>query len=242
MQELKECLIKRKYPLHLITDGIDKALNQDQRVLRQVNAKPNTGIIPFVSTFNPNNPEMFNFMKQNVPILKCSSRMKSVLDATPLLKSKRQAHNLKNILTRARYDRTPQTKTVVKCGRGNCGLCRHLVEGHTFNFKNGKQFHVNENITCDVKNVIYVITCGGCAENYIGETGNLRQRVTIHNQQIRDPSTRKIQLSEHIDRCSSSDPKYTLFPFYKMQFTDSTRRKLKEEYFIKIFRPTLNRQ
>ena len=61
---------------------------------------------------------------------------------------------------------------------------------------------VHENMSCDVKNVIYVMKCRGCGEEYIGETGNLlRQRVLIDNQQIRDPSTRMLKVREHISYC-----------------------------------------
>ena len=81
----------------------------------------------------------------------------------------------------------------------------------------------------------------GCGENYIEETNNLRQRVTIHNQQIRDPTTRKIPLSAHIDTCSTSDSKYFIFPLYKMRCQDVTKRKMKERFFIKHLKPRLNR-
>ena len=38
---------------------------------------------------------------------------------------------------------------------------------------------------------------------YIGETGNfLRRRVTVHNQQIRDPNTRILFVSEHLNVCA----------------------------------------
>ena len=44
-------------------------------------------------------------------------------------------------------------------------------------------FKIHENMSCDVKNIIYVMKCGGCEEEYFGETGNLlRKRVTVHNQ------------------------------------------------------------
>jgi predicted GIY-YIG superfamily endonuclease len=43
---------------------------------------------------------------------------------------------------------------------------------------------------CTVENVLYVLDCNGCKEIYIGQTGNiLRNRKTVHAQQIRDPST-----------------------------------------------------
>ena len=57
-----------------------------------------------------------------------------------------------------------------------------------------------EYMTCDVRNVIYVMKCRCCGKEYIGETGNfLRKRVTVHNQQIRDPRTRMLKVGEYID-------------------------------------------
>ena len=44
----------------------------------------------------------------------------------------------------------------------------------------------------------------GCGEEYIEETDNfLRESVTIHNQQICDPRTRMLKISEHIDKIES---------------------------------------
>ena len=49
---------------------------------------------------------------------------------------------------------------------------------------------------CTVKNVIYVLVCNGCKEFYIGQTGDkLRNRKTVHIQQVRDPLTRQMPLS-----------------------------------------------
>ena len=52
--------------------------------------------------------------------------------------------------------------------------------------------------------------------SFIGVTGDyLRKRVTVHNQQIRDPSTRMLKISAHFDSCARKlTPKYYIFPFY----------------------------
>ena len=122
----------------------------------------------------------------------------------------------------------------------NCALCEYIEEGNCYNF-NGKVFYVNETMSCDVKNVIYGIKCDGCKELYIGQTGDkLRTRRTIHAQQIRDPSTRQIPLSEHIDNCSRSIPKFQMFPFFKMHTESISARLAKEKHFIRCFKPKLN--
>ena len=67
-----------------------------------------------------------------------------------------------------------------------------------------------------------------CKEYYIGQTGDkLRNRRTVHAQQIRDPSTRQLPLSEHIDICCRTDPKFTVFyeriiKYHKISSLDAT--------------------
>ena len=108
-------------------------------------------------------------------------------------------------------------------------------------FANQKTLKVNAAMSCDVKNVIYATKCRIFGENYIGETTNLRHRTTVHNQQIIDSSTRKIPPSAHLDMGANADPKYFIFLFYKMPTMDSSRRKMKEAHFIKVFKPKLNK-
>ena len=96
-------------------------------------------------------------------------------------------------------------------------------------------------MSCDVKEVLYVIRCLGCIEYYIGQTGRkLRDRRTVHAQQIRDPSTRKIPVSAHLDTCSQTDPKLIMSPFFKLKMENSSARLAKEHYFIRCFKPFLN--
>ena len=242
MQELKSFLIKQKYPLQIIEHGINRAMSLDKDVLRTVKEKSEEKIIPYVSTHNPQDPEMFQVILDNVPILKEDDKMRNILTKYKLIKSKRQPYNLKRLLTKAKFT-SNNTPKVTKCNKPTCGLCIHLLEGHSFTFRCGKNFTIHENMSCDVKNVVYVMKCRGCGEEYIGETGNpLRQRVTIHNQQIRDPKTRMLKVSEHIANCAHAlNPKYNIFPFYKMYSESTTLRRAKEKLFINTLKPKLNR-
>ena len=129
---------------------------------------------------------------------------------------------------------------VFECNRANFGLCDNLAEGHSFNFK-GKIIYVKETMSCDAKNAIYVLQCNGCKEYYIGQTGDkLRSRRTVHAQKMRDPSTRQLPLSEHIDICCRSEPKFAMFPFFKMHSESISARLAKEKHFINCFDPKLN--
>ena len=83
--------------------------------------------------------------------------------------------------------------------------------------------------------------CAGCSLEYIGEAGNLRKSVTVHNQQIRDLRIRILKISAHIDTCASSHtPKYHIIPFYRMNKQSAIARRDKEAYFIQKFKLALN--
>ena len=69
LQELKNSLISRKYPITLIESGINKALNIPRDTLMQVKTHSKVNTIPYVSTFNPNNTEMFGIFTNNLHIL-----------------------------------------------------------------------------------------------------------------------------------------------------------------------------
>ena len=76
-----------------------------------------------------------------------------------------------------------------------------------FLFKCRKMFKVKSSMSCDAKNLNYVIKCKGCDEEYIGETGDtLRHRLTVHRQQIRDARVRVLYVSSHIANCARFQP------------------------------------
>ena len=242
MKELKMFLLKQNYPESLIDGGIEKAMNLEKSTLRTVKDRTEDQVMPYVSTHNPKNPEIYNVIQFNLPILHEDPKMSNILSNFKMIKSKRQPKNLKRMLTKAKFN-SNNYHEVKRCQRPNCGLCKHLIEGDATEFKCGRKFYVHESMTCDVKNVLYVMKCSGCGEEYIGQTGDyLRKRVTVHNQQIRDPRTRMLYVSGHIDTCAHQIiPKYTIFPFYKMYSDSVSFRCAKENYFINLLNHKLNK-
>ena len=73
-------------------------------------------------------------------------------------------------------------------------MCGYMIEGENFNF-NGKIFKTKTEMSCEVKNVIYVLVWSDCNKYYIGQTGDkLSNRRTVHEHQMRDPSTRQMPI------------------------------------------------
>ncbi|MCG8076000.1 MAG: GIY-YIG nuclease family protein, partial [Candidatus Thiodiazotropha taylori] len=245
LKELATTLTKRNYPLSIIQHGISKALQIPRKNLLNVKEKTKEKteekVTPFISTHNPKNKEMFGILKNNMEIFNSDKTMNRIINNTKVIKCKRQLPNLKRMLIKSDFNETNTPPSVSKCNEPRCGLCKFIIEGSTLQLKN-KTFRVKENMNCTVKNVLYVLICNGCKEFYIGQTGDkLRNRRTVHDQQIRDPSTRQLPVSFHLDQCSLTNPKFSIFPFYKFHNNNVSARLTKEKYFIKVFNPKLNK-
>ena len=92
---------------------------------------------------------------------------------------------------------------------------------------------------CKTKNVLYIIQCNGCNEQYVGETSvMLKDRMTLHRQHINKPEYRILGVSKHLKECGRGH--FTVVPFYVLKNPDDDFRKTKELYFIKKFKPLLN--
>ena len=69
----------------------------------------------------------------------------------------------------------------------------------------------------------------------------MRNRVTVHKQQIRDPHTRMLGVSKNIDECAEGlTLQFTVFLFYTILSPSQGRRKNKERFFILKYKPVLN--
>ena len=199
--------------------------------------------IPFISTFNPNNINALPLVYNYRPILELGDKTKEVFKGIKFINSKKQAPNLKRLLTKAAYTSTQSpTLGVTKCKNIRCKCCHNIYEGNTFYFENKNiHFQIKTEMNCSTKNVIYVLVCCGCKKIYIGETKtDLRTRVRLHRSNI--INNVGLYVSQHIFECTSQlDLKFKIMPIYKMGTEDTLSRKLKEKQFIDKFQPELNR-
>ena len=104
----------------LIENGINKAKAIPQLELRKTKPKTKEDIITFVSTHNPNKPNMWPLVSTTLSVLKTSQKMEKVLQNTSVINSKRQPHNLKRILTRAKFSTNHTQGGSFKCNDKRC--------------------------------------------------------------------------------------------------------------------------
>ena len=240
IDDLRYNLAKSGYPRLLIESGIKRALHIPQEELRQPKVFQNNNNLSFITTFNPNNPNSFDIAKKSIECLKQNNV--NGFQNISLLQSKRQPPNLKRILTKAEFSNP--VAGVYSCDDKRCDCCHALYINDRYTFKNtNKTFVVKSRFSCDSSNLLYVIFCPSCGEEYIGETGigktKLRDRVRVYRQHIKQPEYQQLKVEEHLRTCGKGA--FKIFPLLQMRSNDTDLRRSYEKRFQMSFKPKLNK-
>ena len=211
----------------------------DRGQLLTYKVKKDNNIIPCIKEYNPNNCNMTNVIRSTFNALSESNTMGNCFKSKRLVIANSQAPNLRRLLSTSQCNEE-NIKGVNKC-KNTCITCRmYLKEGKSHKFKEtNTEFTVKSNFDCNTRNLIYVLICGNCELEYIGQTGTpLKKRVNTHAEQIKHERLRNLHVSQHIFKCSKGV--FKIFPFYKMGSDNKHDREQKEQHFIKKFKPALN--
>ena len=106
VEELRTLLISQKYLKNIVTPGIKKASIVALKIQRSEKAekekkKEKEQVLPFISTYSPNSPNLF-----------------------PFIDCKHQQANLGKLLCSSKLTLSNKTFTVSKCGNSFC--CRYI--------------------------------------------------------------------------------------------------------------------
>ena len=157
MCELKTSLRKQKYLIALIKNNIKRALQVLLNELRKPQEQGREEIIPFVSTHNPNNPNIFPIIRQTFESFQHSKTMSNIFDAKKLINSMRQTPNLERLLCKSKFMPVEEHFHVNSCGK-NCVCCPYLLKASSYLFKRvNKVFFLKNNFNCASRNLIYVV-------------------------------------------------------------------------------------
>lgn len=241
INEMKKWLKDAFYPEGLINGALEKLYNNKKKEEKR---KPES--INFISTYNPNAPDLKPIINTCLNFLKINDQTKTTFKNKKIINCYQQNSNLKHILSKAKFTENLSNNLtkIQKCNRPRCGLCIHLIETNEIIMENGKTFKINTSMKCNSKNLIYMIKCSKCPKTYIGETSDLlSNRMTVHRQQIKDKNLRHLQVSIHIAECAQDNEiQFFVIPLVKIIKEDTDLRKSIEIDLIHKYNPSLNRK
>jgi len=142
--------------------------------------------IPLVATYHPSLPSFNKVLTSKHPILHACSKLKEVLPDPPLV-AYRRPKNLRDLLVKANVaSTTKEPPGNYRCGSSRCKTCPALLTTKEFvSHITGEKHLLKNKVTCKSSNVIYMIQCALCGQQYVGETGQpLHARMNNHRAYI----------------------------------------------------------
>ena len=115
----------------------------------------------------------------------------------------------------------PFTQDITRSATGECIVLR----GHT---------------TCETRNVIYLINCAKCKEQYVGETGNMiRTRANQHRSDI-TLGNKNIRTVRHFRNCGLDN--FRLSIIERVRSNNHIIRRTREDFWMQKLKPSINGQ
>ena len=172
--EYKGYLLNQGYPSKLVNDKFSKASAFSRNDLLQTRAKEANKLFPFVTTFNPNLPDVRNIIKRHLSILHSNPKLKELFPRGSVIPAFRRPKNLTPSCFKIAEEGqiSHHNNGCFKCDRNRCDLCQNFcVESKSFpSFRTGKKYTIHSRLSCDSKNVIYLASCRKCHLQYVGST------------------------------------------------------------------------
>ena len=195
-------------------------------------------ILPLVITNDPNNPNVTRAVKKNLKFQEKSNKMKTILAQTTVIISRRQPKNLKQQLTQVKFSNSKQEPSAVKNAVKIEVGCANIYLLGILSLSRMRVWPIKSNMTCKAKSVIYIIIWILCKSFYVGQTLNLRKRVTLHKEQIHHKQYRHLAVSEHLKNCNEG--KFNILPIYQCKDSDRLTMESREREIITILKPDLH--
>ena len=118
--------------------------------------------------------------------------------------------NLKEMVAPSLYPKPSikSNRTIVSCNKSD--ICKNfLITDSKFRCTvTGKTYFIKGNLPCDSCNVIYLITCSICREQYVVPAINIKQRFRIHKSDIKTKKNRCGTVSHFSNECCSPKNKH----------------------------------
>ena len=198
-----------------------------------------TDRVPLVVTYNPALPNFHSILKKHHQILFTSSKTQAIFKETPLV-AYRRGRNI-NINSKNHRNSLIPDSGLVRRADIRCKCCKTYGKftATATSSTTGERIKLRQRTTCKTSNVIYLLECSKCNEQYVGETGYpVHHRGNQHRSDIKD-GHKNIPSVRHFKKCGVENLKLTAIK--KVRSQNQEIRKARENCWILRLNPTINK-
>ena len=136
------------------------------KIIKKVNG------VPLVVTYNPAFKNLFQVIRKNLQLLYADEEVKKVFLRAPFV-SFRSSRNLKSYLVRSKIYPLERKVGSENCKSKRCLVSLNISETDVFqSLQTNEQYKINDQLICNDKCLIYLLSCKVCSLQYVGSTSN----------------------------------------------------------------------
>ena len=125
---------------------------------------------------------------------------------TLLVYKKQRSKNLKELISPSLLPKIIKENncSIEKCSR-RCNICKNVLEVFTEFTCNAtkRKYKIRGTLTCNTKNIIYLITCKCCSKQYVGSATGFKERFRIHKSDVNTGKVRCGVANHLLNVCKS---------------------------------------
>ena len=158
---------------------------------RQVKPKTHRFNVHLAAVYNLNIKNLQTCLKNNLPLLYSDPEMKNIFPEGTTNVTYKRGKSLRELISPSMFPQAQVDSHSImasKCKSRRCAICEnYLVCTNEFNSAvSGKTYKVRGKLCCASSNVIYLISCRLCKEQYLGFafTDNFKPRFRVHKSDV----------------------------------------------------------
>ena len=240
LSELREMLLDRDYKASIVDAAIVKAKAVDRSEALKRVYKPKTTKRPvFVVRHDPRLPSVAKIVNKHWRTMTQDPYMAEVYPEPPLVAHSRP-QNIRDKLIRAKLPSKARKKRVIpgmhKCKKQNCKICPWVVTNKVAKATHtDKVVHLSKEYNCQTSNLVYLVQCKKCKDQYIGETKHtLEHRFNQHLGYVRRKETDKAT-GDHFNKKGHQISDMTITVLEGINSDDPFYRLQREHFWIEKF-------
>ena len=191
------------------------SINRRETLKKKSNKKQNNKI-KFITEYEPPLPDIYTVWRKNRHLLKNNEELKNIFknDIKDFqLVYRKGAKSIKEWLCSANINTIDYSNVVhygcYSSGR-NCIDCKYLKDKGEYYYSHvtKRRYKIRQNVTCQSRNVIYLVTCKKFKKEGVGETINFKSRMANYRSCIKNK-----KLSCNIDKHFIEEDNHSLEDF-----------------------------
>ena len=178
---------------------------------RQVKPKSHRLNVKLDTAYNPIIKHLQTVIRNNLPMLYSDPKMKNIFPEGSINITYKRGKSLRELISASMFPQAQvESRSIVsKCKPKRCDICQnHLVCKNEFTCTaTGKTYKVRGKLCCTSSNVIYLISCKLCKEQYVGTAfkDNFKPRFRVHRSDILTGKDRRGVAKNFLTKCTNGN-------------------------------------